>query len=177
GADGQGPYLLPQDADVRADQPANRLRLTAVLDRLQQLPPQKKILLVLDATQVPASWPLGMLRNEFAAGLHDAKIKDRIDRMSNLVVLCASDADQRSWASDEFRTTAFTHYLVKGLQGAADGNGDGRITARELYDYVRQKVEQWARGNKDDRQEPLLLPGPDRADEMIVTVVSSSPPS
>ena len=34
----------------------------------------------------------------------------------------------------------FTYYLVQGLRGAADGDGDGLITVDEAYGYVSEHV-------------------------------------
>ncbi|HYT92849.1 MAG TPA: hypothetical protein VEL76_29300, partial [Gemmataceae bacterium] len=124
GADKDGAYLLPQDAlsPGAVEQGDPRLRLTTILDRLAQLPRDRNIVLVLDATQAPANWRAGMLHNSFVRAL-DA-LEDRIAAMPNLVVLCASDAEQRSWVCDELRRTAFTHFLIEGLKGHADGAVD-----------------------------------------------------
>ena len=60
------------------------------------------------------------------------------------VVLTASDATQFAWEGDqiigEVENSLFTHFLVKGLEGAADLDGDGRITVDELYDYAHEQV-------------------------------------
>jgi tetratricopeptide (TPR) repeat protein len=45
---------------------------------------------------------------------------------------------------------AFSYYLVKGLAGAADKNGDGIVNVNEVIEYVRDQVSQ---GTKD-RQHP-----------------------
>jgi hypothetical protein len=59
-------------------------------------------------------------------------------------VLAASDATQFAWEGDkvigETQSSLFTHFLVKGLEGEADGNGDGRITVDELYDYAFEQI-------------------------------------
>src|SRR5258706_151934 len=34
----------------------------------------------------------------------------------------------------------FTHFLVKGLEGEADRDGDGKITVDELYDYAYEQI-------------------------------------
>ncbi len=34
----------------------------------------------------------------------------------------------------------FTHFLVKGLEGEADIDSDGRITVDELYDYAFDQI-------------------------------------
>jgi formylglycine-generating enzyme required for sulfatase activity len=60
------------------------------------------------------------------------------------VVLTASDSTQFAWEGDNVIGTTenslFTHYLVKGLEGEADTNGDGRITIDELYDYAYEQI-------------------------------------
>jgi hypothetical protein len=60
------------------------------------------------------------------------------------VVLTASDATQFAWEGDkvigETTNSLFTHYLVKGLEGEADQDGDGKITVDELYDYAYEKI-------------------------------------
>ena len=59
-------------------------------------------------------------------------------------VLTASDATQFAWEGNtvigETQNSLFTHFLVKGLEGDADKNGDGRITIDELYDYAFEQI-------------------------------------
>jgi hypothetical protein len=38
-----------------------------------------------------------------------------------------------------------THYLVEGLKGDADVDRNGIVTLQEIYEYVRQRVEQRSR--------------------------------
>ncbi|MCZ6769025.1 MAG: caspase family protein, partial [Acidobacteria bacterium] len=47
----------------------------------------------------------------------------------------------------------FTKYLIEALQGAADNNQDGNITAAEAHDYVFNHVRQFTRG----RQNPMIV--------------------
>ncbi len=61
------------------------------------------------------------------------------------VVLTASDSTQFAWEGDtligtETDNSLFTHFLVKGLEGEADSNGDGKITVDELYDYAYEQI-------------------------------------
>ena len=39
----------------------------------------------------------------------------------------------------------FTYYVVKGLEGAADDNGDGIVNADELTEYVRRNVREYTK--------------------------------
>ena len=45
---------------------------------------------------------------------------------------------------DEPKQGLFSYFLMKGLEGNADANGDRRITAGELHAYVRERVQQQA---------------------------------
>jgi uncharacterized caspase-like protein len=59
-------------------------------------------------------------------------------------VLTASDATQFAWEGDQVigqtDNSLFTHFLVKGLGGDADSDGDGKITVDELYDYAYDQI-------------------------------------
>jgi len=62
------------------------------------------------------------------------------------VVLTATDATQFAWEGDKIigeqakSNSLFTHFLVKGLEGEADQDGDGKITVDELYDYAYEQI-------------------------------------
>lgn len=60
------------------------------------------------------------------------------------VVLTATDATQFAWEGDKIigntQKSVFTHFLIEGLRGEADRDGNGRITVDELYDYAYEKV-------------------------------------
>jgi len=60
------------------------------------------------------------------------------------VVLTASDSTQFAWEGDKVigdtENSLFTHFLIKGLEGEADRDGDGRITLDELYDYTYEQI-------------------------------------
>lgn len=60
------------------------------------------------------------------------------------VILTASDSTQFAWEGDKVigRTnkSLFTHFLVEGLEGKADGNRDGQITVDDLYNYAYEQV-------------------------------------
>jgi hypothetical protein len=180
-ADDQGAFLLTADADG-AGQAKHRLRLVQVLERLAKLPPHKHKVLLLDATQMTANWRLGLLTNDFAGQLK--RLEPQIAAVPNLVVLCASDAGQRSWVCDEWRRTIFAHYVIEGLKGAAaDLENDGRIDAWELHRYVQASVRGWVQANRAAVQTPLLLPsgeeGRRRASHIDLAVVRRNyqPPS
>jgi len=59
-------------------------------------------------------------------------------------VLTASDATQFAWEGNqvigETDNSLFTHFLVKGLEGEADKDGDGKISVDELYDFAFDQI-------------------------------------
>ncbi|MEA2695992.1 MAG: hypothetical protein QOI66_263 [Myxococcales bacterium] len=50
--------------------------------------------------------------------------------------LSSSAADEDSQESDELRGSFFTHYLISGLLGPADTDGDAAVTLEEAYRYA-----------------------------------------
>jgi uncharacterized caspase-like protein len=72
-------------------------------------------------------------------------------------VLTASDISETSLEGKRWGGGhgVFTHFVIEGLTGKADQDGDGTVTAGELFDYVRGQVIA-ATGGK---QNPTALPG------------------
>ncbi len=51
-------------------------------------------------------------------------------------MISSSTAGESSQESDRLRGSFFSHHLVNALRGAADRNGDGRVTLSEAYAYT-----------------------------------------
>jgi len=97
----------------------------------------------------------------------DAEVKTTPDNLVNLYLarafdlagqgaLEASDVHQLSQAGPQWGGAGvFTHYLMQGLSGAADTNGDGTVTAREIFTYVQMKVSE----DTVDGQLPIVAEG------------------
>lgn len=65
-----------------------------------------------------------------------------LDLNESIFSLTASRDRERSFESADWGGGhgIFTYYVVQGLSGAADANGDGVVTADELAEYVRTNV-------------------------------------
>jgi len=61
-------------------------------------------------------------------------------------VITASAADQFSSASQDLKHGIFSFYLMKGMEGDADLNKDGRTTSGELQRYLSEMVGRQAMG-------------------------------
>jgi len=64
----------------------------------------------------------------------------------------SSTALEASWEDRELRHGVFTFFLIEGMSGLADYDGNGVVEMRELYRYVRKKVNRYT----DGRQTPML---------------------
>ena len=73
---------------------------------------------------------------------------------ANFTVITASSNDQISSSSSELKHGIFSFYLMKGMEGDADGNQDGKITVGEMQDYLSDKVARQATtlGRKQNTQ-------------------------
>jgi hypothetical protein len=63
---------------------------------------------------------------------------------TNFTVITASANDQISSSSPELKHGIFSFYLMKGMEGEADANKDGKITVGEMQDYLSDKVSRQA---------------------------------
>lgn len=76
----------------------------------------------------------------------------RINTKENIVFFMSSRDDETSIESRFLNAGFFTHYFVKGMEGAADRNKDRKITLYELYAYVRKNV----RRDSSYKQTPIM---------------------
>ena len=105
------------------------------------------------------------------SGSFTKKYKDTKDRrrqynkQSNVLLFLSSKADESSWESSGMEKSFFFHCLIDGLEGRADKNGDRKVTARELFNYVAPKVANMSGG----KQHPVMW-GKFPDDMVIVSV-------
>src|SRR5579872_2482815 len=74
--------------------------------------------------------------------------KSLLDLSRSMFSLTASRDRERSFESKDWGGGhgIFTYYVVKGLEGEADEDGDGVVTADELADYTRRNVREATKG-------------------------------
>jgi hypothetical protein len=169
------PYVVAEDANLASAE--SFYPLERILAAMGTLPKETNKVLVLDCTTVESSWPLGLLHNDFARIVKEQQ--DRVARVPNLVVLCSSDAGQRSWPAPEYGQTVFLHSLLEAFQGSRDAakgwKGNQRVEADEVHAQVQEAVQRWARDNRAQRQTPILL-GADRAKGMRLMATPEKAP-
>ncbi len=74
----------------------------------------------------------------------------------SFTVITASQADQISSSSSDLKHGIFSYYLMKGMEGDADADKDGKITLGEMQAYLVENVGRQA-GMMSRKQEPQLI--------------------
>ena len=98
-------------------------------DRLDGIPADVRIA-VLDACASGAFTRLkgGQLQQPF--------LVDESSAMRGHVFLTSSAETEAAQESDHIQASYFTHFLISGLRGAADANGEGKVTLNEAYQFA-----------------------------------------
>jgi len=78
-------------------------------------------------------------------------------KADNLTVLTAASGEQFVNLDNKRRHGLFTSHLLSGLEGKADSDSDGAISASELHAYVEERVSEEARQSLDRDQTPRLF--------------------
>jgi formylglycine-generating enzyme required for sulfatase activity/uncharacterized caspase-like protein len=142
-SDGVEKYLVPHDAQAD-DLWSSGISMEAVQQIFSRLS-ANQVVCFLDCCYSGAAGGRSFEREGFQTrALLSDEFLDSLASEGRLVVTaCATN--EVSLESQEKGHGLFTYHLVKGLQGAADADGNGLVTVDELYDYVYHQVERDAR--------------------------------
>jgi len=149
--DGKGLYLVPPRADreVIDDTAIPFSKLNAALT----LAKPKSVTIFLDACYS------GQARSgeTLVANARPVQLKsDSRYFPVNFTVITASQNDQISSSNPELQHGIFSYYLMKGMEGDADANRDGKITLGEMQTYLTENVGRHA-AMMSRKQEPQLI--------------------
>ncbi len=137
--DGAGLYLLPQraDRDFLSDTALQQERINQAL----QATKPKSVTIFLDSCYS------GMARTgqTLLASARPITLKASAQTFpADFTVISASSAEQISSSSNELKHGIFSYYLMRGMEGDADTNKDGKITAGEMHSYLLENVTRQA---------------------------------
>ncbi len=146
-ADGTSAYLVPYDGDIQLleDTAISRKRF---FDEISATKPRS-------ATFFFDNCFSGATRSEqqlLAARPLTIKVEET-DVPDNYLVFAAGETDQIAGVEPEVKHGRFSYFVFKGLEGEADANQDGKISAGELHTYVRESVGRFSAG----AQTPTML--------------------
>lgn len=162
-------YMLPYDGDPTfLDVTGYSLkRLYETLGKL----PAKEVVVMLDSCFSGTGG-----RSVMTKGLRPVviSVENPILAAGKIVVLTASSGVQVSNTYDSKSHGLLTYFFLKGLQGIADQNNDGKIDLNEVYIYLKPQVEDVARRDFNNEQTPQLL-GSSAMLATGITLISSLP--
>lgn len=137
--DGKKRYLLPIDAktDLLEDTAISQEQLVKIINTRHP----RSVTLLTD------SCFSGVSRSgkSLLASARPIAIYSEIEPLpGNTTVMSSSSGSQISVSSPDLGHGLFSYFVMKGLEGDADQNGDRRITTQELYTYVSEHVSKEA---------------------------------
>lgn len=72
---------------------------------------------------------------------------------NNFTLFTAASAQESAWSLPEVKHGTFSYFLMKGMEGDADLDGDKKITNGELQEYLLDNVSRYAQ----DTQTPQMI--------------------
>ncbi len=76
----------------------------------------------------------------------------------NFTLFTAASAQESAWSLPEAKHGTFSYFLMKGMEGNADINGDKKLTNGELRDYLLDNVGRYAQ----QQQTPQMVGDPNQ---------------
>jgi hypothetical protein len=141
-------FLSPVLTDVNEDE---IVRLSISAEQIAATLKESKatrIVLMIDACHS------GAVVND-VKGLLQNRLYTQLGRATGFVVLAAARRDQAARERATLGHGVFTAAAVAALSGAADRNGDGRVTARELAAYLSRQIPTLATEHLNEIQIPV----------------------
>ena len=132
-ADGETGYLLPFDGDP-AYLSESGISLKSLFMRIDALKP-KETVAFLDSCY---SGQTRTGKTLLADARPIAIVPTNKLSSSNATIFTASSGDELANSDPSKEHGLFSFHLMKGLEGEADANKDGKISSQELYAYTRQ---------------------------------------
>lgn len=143
-------YFVPVDANPQLLR-VQGYKVQTLYDNLARLR-AKGLTVVLDACFSGGS-PKGNLFKGTSSLV--ARVKDAHKPATALLMASSGASEVSSWYAEK-RHGLFTYFFLKGLQGEADTNKDGRITAGEIKVYLGEQVPYMARRLTGNEQTPQV---------------------
>ena len=149
---GNTPFLCPTEAVL--DDPASMVSLDWVYEQLQDCPATLRLLLV-DACRndprlgSPRSTTPSDATKQLARSLEKPPPE-------GILLLTSCSAGEISMEEKAFGHGVFMHYLLEGLQGAADADENGRVSLEELSNFAGSETKLYVARNFNESQRPKL---------------------
>lgn len=136
--------FLPYDFDGYN----NKLFHEEINDILRKSPAKYK-LCIADACH---SGSLLAMRDAELPSLLNSYYENLAKAQPGTALIMSSKSDETSLESSGLRQGVFSHYLIRGLKGEADRDGNSLVSVQELYDFVKAEVRDYT----GYRQSPVI---------------------
>lgn len=148
-------YFIPTESSRLYDASSlhkEAIEATVLQEKFKEIKALKQ-LIVMDACQSGASVELLAAR-----GAREEKAIAQLARSAGIHVMASAGSEQFATEFASLGHGLFTHVLIKGLQGEADGAPkDGKVTIYELKSYVDDQVPEVTRKLKGNPQYPYTF--------------------
>lgn len=139
-------YLLPHDSDLDA-LAATGFPMWDVKTALRRQISAERVIVIADACHSAGALEGLASQNPIAGGF------SQLFTPSRRLTMTAANTNEFSLEDARWGGHGvFTHFLLEGLEGAGDLNGNGIITFSEVFDYVQSNVRQAT----ENRQNPQM---------------------
>ena len=135
--DGFEKYLLPHDAHLQ-DLYSTSISMNDIRTIFTRIHADR-LIFIADTCYSGASGGRTMMAAKTRASLSD-KFYERISKGKGRVIISSCSANEISKEDDNLQHGVFSYYMLEGLKGRADQDGDGVITVSELFSYLSKKV-------------------------------------
>lgn len=150
----QNLYLITYDT-IYTDMAQTALAMPELGRYVDRNVKSKRVVLLFDACHSAGLATQGT--RDLANNLANLYLEKLLYEKEGRAIITSSDVNEASRESRKWGNGhgVFTYYLLEGLQGSADTNGDRLVSVGELFRYVRQKV----RLDTGFQQNPRMLMG------------------
>jgi uncharacterized caspase-like protein len=147
-------YLLTHDTNPN-DIAGTALPMREIrLSLKENLHAQKVIILADTCHSAAIGVGIGLRRAVDDSALVNRYLQEVSKAKGGIALLTSAEANEVSFEDTRWGGGhgVFTYYLLEGMRGAADSDGNGIVTVGELFEYVRDNVKQAT----DHRQHPSI---------------------
>jgi len=159
------PFFVPYDCDPNYVSNDNAYNMNDFYADIAKLNAKKKFVVVDACFSGQAGNGQTLVKNASPALL---KVKNVLLADENAVLFQSSSAEQVSNWYPEKKHGMFTYFFLKGLQGSADKNNDGTITAEELENFVNDENDGLPYFSNREFQRPQKAVVSGKMEEVVV---------
>ncbi len=149
-------YLVTADSAM-ADIAGTGLSMDALKEALDQIPSRRRVLILAAChsgtgkSLLPAELE-AELASVKSAGFFSAPLEDA---SRAAMVFSASDWGETAREDESLQNDIYTHFWLEALDGRADRNLDGAVTATEAHDHARRRTYAFTQGGQRPSAEIL----------------------